>query len=161
MALSAPTVIRAAIKDVIDTVANVGTVHDYQRTVAYEGDLFASDLFLYTADTPNSIRGWEVSLASTQRAHIDRGDRAITHSWNIALLWEIRDGSASERAFDAAMELIAEAFHDDDTLGGAVKTCQTENESGLQLVETDVVQFGSTLCHAGLMRLNTRDFVNG
>jgi hypothetical protein len=152
-----PTQIRAAIKTVIETVDDVGTVHEYERTASYEGDLW--DVFVFDEVHPSTLRGWQIHRAGTVEISNDTGAWFLTDAWELSVFWQVDDGAASEKTFDDAIELVRTAFREDDTLGGVVETLIVDGVAGAQLVETGIVDFGGVPCHAGVLELNTRHCV--
>ena len=159
MAAATPTQIRAGLKTVIETVANVGTVHDYERTAGYAGDMHDAGMFLYTATSPDSIRGWQIHLASTTDQSSDLGQNEITHSWQIDAVWQVDDANASEKTFDDTIELVRTAFRADDTLGGVVASLVVGDIAGAQVPEHDIAEFAGVLCHVAILEIMTRHYL--
>ena len=141
----------------IQTVAAVGTVHTWERSVGYAGDMW--DLFKYTATNPDTARGWMIRLVSTDEVSPDLGQYAVTHRWELAAIWQVVDADGSEVTFDDTIDAVRTAFRSDDTLGGVVATCVVDGEAGAQMPEHDIVEFAGVLCHAAILTLLTRHYL--
>lgn len=143
--------IRDAIKAKIITVANVGTVHTYERYAANLATLKA----LYLTGT--RLLGWHIRLQRTQRSSEMRGRVAIVHTWLVRGFMSMDDADTTELTFDALVEALQNAFAADETLGGVVSQSVLEDGSvaGLQRDDSGPVMFCGVLCHSAKLRLPT------
>jgi hypothetical protein len=74
------------------------------------------------------------------------------------------DADSTEILLDAQVELVRDAFRNDDTLGGAVDTLIIDAgggaaRRGVQVDELDHVLFADALCHRARCSLITRSYV--
>lgn len=146
--------IRAAIVARMNTVADVGSVFDYQR---YEPRVDAlASMYRVTIGGQPQIRGWFVTRVSTEERSPAIGRWQTLHTWRIRGYMSLDDASASEKTFDGLIEALRDAFRADDTLGGAVASTVIEGgDAGLQLTEHAPVIFAGVLCHSAELRLVT------
>lgn len=151
-----PTVdqIRAAIKAKIESVANRGVVHDYER-YAKEAAKFAT---LYKDAASGRILGWHVRRVTTREVLVDTDRWSIFHGWRIRGYMSLEDADGTEKLFDAKVEEIRDAFRDDDSLGGLIFSCVNpqNNEAGLQLLDHGPVLLAGVLCHKAELALTTQ-----
>jgi hypothetical protein len=153
-----PTVteIRAAIAAKMNTVADIGRVHDYERWAKRDKDF--QDLFL----SAGQIRGWIVRRTATRETSPGIGRFVVTHRWQIRGYMALDDSAASEKTFDALVEALRDAFRSDETLGGLVASTVLPDgeggEAGLQLEDHGPVMFANVLCHGARLRLATVHF---
>ena len=143
--------IRNAIKAKMETVANVGVVHSFERYAAELAGLRA----MYVSG--GKVMGWYIRLQRTQRASAALGRTAILHTWIIRGFRSFDDSAASELAFDDLIEALQEAFQADETLGQLVGATvfEDQNVAGLQRDDAGPVMFAGVLCHSATLRLNT------
>lgn len=148
--------IRAAIVARMNTVANIGRVHAYQR---YSSNSAAfAELYSVTIGGVKQIRGWWVSRIATRETSDAIGRYVITHTWRIHGYRSLDDAAASETEFDSLIEALRDAFRIDDNLGGVVSSTVVDEGSGLQIDEQAPVMFCGVLCHAARGRLFTRHY---
>lgn len=159
--MSSPNVIRAAIKARLETVPGIGVVHGYSRYARRSADMVG----FYQDGDGGPIRGWHIRRPRrTQTAGRDgRGGgsntpRSVVNQWLMEGFLSLQDGDASERAFDELLEAIVLAFDDDDTLGGVVISCTTDQAAGVQVDVNEHAMFGSVLCHRAKLILHTRHY---
>ena len=151
-----PTVkeIRDAIKAKILTVADIGTVHTYQR-YAKEASKFAT---LYKFGDPARIQGWNISRVSTRELLTDIDRHAVFHSWRIRGYMSLEDADATEELFDTKIEQIRDAFRADDDLGDLIFSCVNPEslEAGVQVLDQRPVLLAGVLCHHAELGLMTQ-----
>ncbi|ATE60167.1 hypothetical protein [Thauera sinica] len=156
--------VRAAIVARLQSVANIGAVHDYQR---YAADL-ARMKALYVSEIggKSQVRGWYVSRVSRVETAPFIGRRAVTCGWVIRGYMALADADESEITFDNLVESICDTFRADETLGGTVATTSfagRDNDGpeqvGPQAPEIGPVMFAGVLCHAARLELITRWFL--
>lgn len=152
------TAIRTALVDVIDSVPDVGHVHERERYAANEAAFRA--LYLFTpSDGPEQVRGWWVRRTATAEHTIDIGGNAIVnHTWTIRGFMAFNDAQASELIFDGLIDAIRAAVREDPTLGGvcdAAPLNDDDNTEGIQVVDAGPVTFAGVLCHSATLQLKT------
>ena len=157
---SAP--VRTAIKNKIAGVANVGAVYDYERYTKEAAKLLT--LYESAAQTGNRIYGWFVSKLRERERYLDIARAIIDIDWKLVAYMSLDDGDATEKKLDAQVELVRDAFRNDDALGGAVDTLIIDNGEGapprgVQLEDLDHVLFAGVLCHRARCSLTTRNYV--
>lgn len=140
--------IRAAIVATLNTVPDIGRVHDYQRYAT-------AQKFIELYATGGKIRGWYVRRATRASRFISYGKWEVTNSWEVRGYASLSDADASEIALDNLVESICAAVLADETLGGAVESCTTREGSGLQLTDSGAVKLVDVLCHSVGLRLQT------
>ena len=150
--------IRAAIVARLNSVADIGVVHAYER--------YASDLarlkVLYFSAPHNGVRGWFVRRLVTAETNNVQGRTIEQVRWRIAGVMSFDDAAASELAFDDLIEGVRNAFAQDQTLAGTVDECVVPDsigtgngESGIQVDDNGPAMFAGVLCHACRLGLNT------
>lgn len=148
------TAIRAAIKTKIESVTDIGVVHDYERYTK-EAAKFR-ELYFHAAS--NRILGWHVRRVSTRELLTDHDRWSVFHGWRIRGFMGLEDAEATEKSFDDKIEALRDAFREDDDLGGLVLTCVNPDsgEAGLQLIEHNPVLLAGVLCHKAELALTTQ-----
>lgn len=146
--------IRAAIKAKIETVADVGVVHEYERYSKERSKLKA----LYESGVPARLFGWHIRRVSTREFLEDIARWRVVHGWRIRGFMSIDDADATEKLFDARVEAIRDAFRTDDSLGNLIFTCidPQSNEAGIQVIDHRPVLFCDVLCHHAELGLTTQ-----
>ncbi|MBN8715218.1 MAG: hypothetical protein J0H50_14860 [Xanthomonadales bacterium] len=146
--------IRAAIVATMQTVADIGVVHNRER---YIKDLSGLKT-LYVPVGTSQLRGWFV-----RRQELAERDRILPRSieytrWRIQGVMAFDDANASELVFDQLIEDLRDAFRANDTLDGTVSQCALPDgsEAGLQLVEAGPVSFAGVICHGARLSLTTQ-----
>jgi hypothetical protein len=162
--MSAPTVddIREAIRVKLAAVADIGEVHDYERYSAVASKL-SEHYVTNLGGADKRLQGWFVAYRGTERISPGRGRYCLTHRWEMRGFWALEDETASEKAFDAKLEEIGDAFEADENLGGLISstvlgTDDAPGPAGVQVKEKNAVIFAGILCHAARMELFTRHY---
>lgn len=144
--------VRAAIKTTLESVADIGQVHDYERYASRQGDFVA----LYYSAGHAQIRGWNFRRVAREERSSAIGRHAVTARWALRGYMALDDSAASEQTFDLLVEALIAAFRADDSLGGVVDTCIIADVAGLQLDEAGPVMLAGVLCHGARLTLRTR-----
>lgn len=145
--------IRTAIAGVMETVDDIGVVHERERYLKRAADLEA--LFL----SDGRIRGWVIRLATTRRTRPTLGRYIVTHRWQIRGYMGFDDADESELLFDDLVEGLQAAFKADETLGGTVAaTVLPDDLAGLQRDDSGPVMFSGVLCHSARLNLATQHY---
>lgn len=92
--------IRAAIKAIVESVTNVGAVHDYERWSAEYTAV--SDVYWTTINGARTLRGCSISCNQIRpESQILTGDRAainrINYQYKIRMYFGLQDAAASEK----------------------------------------------------------------
>lgn len=150
--------VRAAIKATIAAVANMGSVHDYERFADKASGLQAQ--YKNAAQGGSRIYGWFVSRLRTGEVYEDIGRWIADVDWRIGGYMSLDDTDETEKKFDVQIELIRDAFRANDSLGlGAGYTLvipSRGNQVGAQLELLDHVMFCGVLSHRAQLGLTTR-----
>jgi len=162
--MPAPTLdlapVRAAIAAKVAAVANVGQVHAYERYAREASALLA--LYKSAAQGGERLLGWYVRQGGFQEVFVDTGRWVRDVDWEIVGYMGLDDADATEKKMAVLVDAIADAFRDDDDLGGAVASCIIDNrgdQAGIQLREFGPVLFAGVLCHRARLGVTTRIFI--
>jgi hypothetical protein len=143
--------VRAAIVARLETVPAIGRVHDRERYT--KNDVGFRALYHWTAPDAEKpqVRGWFVVHRSTDRREPRLHRVSKADSWQISGLIEFEDSAAPDRALDPLIDAITDAFSDEPTLGGVVKSLfdQQSGEqalNGIQVLQRQPVMFAGILC---------------
>ncbi|HYE35503.1 hypothetical protein [Methylocaldum sp.] len=149
--------IRTAIVAKLNSVADIGRVHAYERYANQMADLSA--LYAWDAGSgQKQLRGWFARRVGIQESKPSEPTFRETITWQIRGYLALSDAAASELAFDDLIDAIRAAFRADDTLGGAVATCWIDDEAGIQSDDAGPVLFANVLCHSARLILKTRRY---
>jgi len=151
--------IRTAIQTLMQGVADMGVVHDYERYTKHPAEFRA----LYLEQDPDTgkdrIRGWYVRRLARREASDYNGRTRVTMTWRIQGYVSLDDETATEKVFDALLDALVAAFRADETLGSVVDSTIVGQDAGLQIEDTGPVYFGGVLCHSARGRLMTQHFI--
>lgn len=154
--------LRTAIKAKIESVANIGLVHDYERYLKESSKLLT--LYSTTLQTGTRIYGWHFRRVRTVEQLVSTGRNYTDHYWRMRGFMGLDDTDATEKKFDVQIELIRDAFRAAPNLGFTdVDTHFAEanaNQGGVNVEESEPVLFCGVLCHAARMALITRVYTN-
>lgn len=142
--------VRSGIVRLLEGIGGIGKVHGFERYAVKERDFRA----LY-ADAAGHVLGWHVRRVRTHETTYGVGGYDTRHHWRVVGLQAVVDDAASELALDDLVEQIRAAGRADDTLGGVVATCITDERAGFELVDSSPVLFGGVLCHRVILELTT------
>lgn len=136
--------IRAAIKDVLNTVENIGVVHDYERHAADWGKFL--ELFRVVMSGQPQIRGWEITRRQRtgRQGTLGAGFRETErrHVYRIHGYMGLQDHAASEKIFQVLIDAVCAAFSSTQRLGGA-----SNSHEFIQVGVIEPRMFGGVLCH--------------
>lgn len=148
--------IRDACVAKIAAIADIGKVHSYERYAAQQADM--KSLYVATISGRDQLRGWFVRRTGTNETSDALGRYVVTHTWQIRGYMALEDGAASEKAFDALIEAIRDAFRSDENLGGLISSTVVEEGAGVQVEESAPVLFAGVLCHSARLKFYTRHY---
>lgn len=136
------TTVLAQIKTAVEGVSNIGVVRDYLRY--WQTDTGFRDLFQTTIGGVLQIRGWTITrdaIPQNQR-YATGGQHSVQYLFVIRGYLGLKDGTETEKTFQALVDSVVDALDDAITLSGNVRT------SGPATVPTiDHRDFGGVLCH--------------
>lgn len=150
---SEPT-IRARIKTVIESVANVGVVHNRLRFTKNGADV--KEFFTVNIGGVTTIRGWEIQLrrvvqaTETFQGSGDAETTAVSYFYMLRGFASFVDVDASEITFDALVLAIIKALEEDATLDAYV--WERETPAVTETVFSEVMM-ADVLCHSVEMTL--------
>jgi hypothetical protein len=148
--------VRNAIVARLQSVANIGRVHAFQR---YDANLQAlASQYRATVGTREQIRGWFVTCSASRQLSPHNGRLVIQDTWQIRGYLGLDDGAQTELVMDALVRTIRGAFNADQTLAGTVAGFVETGEDaqvGLQVEELAPVMFAGVLCHLARLSLQT------
>ncbi|SFP43705.1 hypothetical protein SAMN05216567_106152 [Variovorax sp. OK605] len=149
--------LRSAIVLTLNTVPQIGRVHDRERSLADEAALRA----LYLYDLPaggQQLRGWWLRRTATEERSVDTARAMSVDSWTLQGHLAFDDAAASELVLDALVEDIRDAVRGDPTFGGACATgplTDDKRTDGVQVDGTGLVTFCGVHCHGVALQLRT------
>lgn len=135
-----------ALEGRINTVSNVGAVHDRMRfNVAWDDYL---DNFKVTIGGVPQIRGWQIGVTEISGAPQRFGAVERTYRVEVLGILGIADGSNTQATFVALTESVMDAleFRTDLGLAGVV-----DYSVGPVGARFDERQFGSVFCHTVML----------
>ena len=130
--------IRAGIKSVLNTVADIGAVHDYERYPTNNDWSAFLTLFKATIGGVDQVRGWTLS----RRSSSDSMNNPVPHAYIIRGMMSFKDSTETEKTFTTLIESVRTAFRADKTLSG--------NALGHDFIQVSLQEprfFGGVLCH--------------
>ncbi len=140
--------IRTQIKTILEGVAGIGIVHDYQRwDVEAEG--FQT---LYVSG--GRIHVWAVTREQSTEAAEAQQQHVRTHRVRITGVYSLDDSDATEKTFSDLMETVCDALRRNNSLNGSA-----ESSGPPQVTRDGHARFAGTLCHFGEITLDVREDV--
>lgn len=139
--------LRAQLKNILSGITGVGKVHDYERFTADP----AKFLLLFKDETSGKIFGWEITREGVKHERITQKIKA-THSFVIKGYYGLKDDAATEKTFNAIVDLIGQAFIDTKIPG-------SQGHSLPQVSNIGARSFGGVLCHYAELRLGVSEIV--
>ncbi|CAN5439100.1 hypothetical protein BH10PSE18_BH10PSE18_19040 [soil metagenome] len=153
--------IRTAIVAAMNTVPDIGRVHDRERYFREEPKFRA--LYLYTpAGGEQQLRGWTVRRTATVERDANMVRTINVHTWTIRGYMAFKDEDGSELVFDDLVEQIRAVVRADPTFGDV---CQLgplddgDNTNGVQVNDAGPVTFCGVLCHSAVLQLRTWSYL--
>jgi len=142
------TLIRTGIKNLLEAITGVGKVHDYERFTMRPEEF----LLLFKDATSNKIIGWEITRTGADVERVTSNKFKILHHFVIKGYYGLQDSSASEKLFNAVVELIIAKLINNpiaDTQGLAIPQVKTINAQ----------VFGDHLCHHAEIEYSVREII--
>lgn len=137
--------VRASLKTILESISDMGTVHDYQRWSS-TFDAFLSH-FKATIGGVEVIRGWVITAtAIPQEGFVTTGNRHTsnrrTYIYQIRGYWGLDDSEATEKSALAKTIEVMDALD-----SGSIFTGNVISAGLSQLNTFEPRVFGSSLCH--------------
>lgn len=151
---------RVAIVAALDSVPEIGIVHDRERYAASNADFQRLYLFEPSDATTAHVRGWWLRRSATLERSRNLGHRSLNvHTWTVRGYLAFNDAAGSELVLDGLVEQFRAVVRADPTLGGV---CQLgplgtgdDDTDGVQVVDAGPVNFAGVLCHSVVLQLKT------
>ena len=153
---------RAAVVAALQSVSEIGIVHDRERYV--DGNASFSAMYLYTpVNGQPHIRGWSLRRSSTREYSPNLQRHINEHTWTVRGYLAFNDAMASELVLDDLVEQFRAVVRADPTLGG---TCQPgplasrdDGTDGVQVTDSGPVFFAGVLCNSVVLQLRTWSYL--
>ena len=145
--------IRAALKTIIDDVADSGIVHDYERFADTWDDFLT--LFKTTISGNNVIRGWTITCESIPvTPFYHSGNRETGNDWELRYRFRyyhgLDDANASEKAAIAIVIAVMKALNNASTIETGTGIITPEKVAQCDVFEPRT--YGGVLCHYAEVR---------
>lgn len=151
MSLSA---IRTEIKNILETVTDIGLVHDYERWSVDWNTI----LSLFKPTGKDYIRGWMITRAATTEAVLTQGiggSNVREHRFVIKGVMGLKDAQATEKTFHDLVEAVCTALRQNPALNNSA-----EESDPPQVLTVDIRMFGQVLCHYAEIELKATELVS-
>jgi hypothetical protein len=140
---------RQQVKVILQGVAGIGRIHDYERYATRPEALKA--LFVQGG----KLHGWTITREKTpavyrMNLHTERHHRFVLRGY-----YALDDGAASEKTFQDLLEAIEVAFRSNVTLNDTA-----ELAGPLQVERVTPVLFAGVLCHFAELSLEAQELVD-
>lgn len=143
--------IRAQIKTVLQGVANIGQVHDYDRWEIDWDDFLA--LFKSTIGGTDQIRGWAIHVQSGGASYPGTNNVGqLEHLFVLRGYMSMKDASGTEKTFDDLVEAVQKSFLGNYTLNGSAMNAEPP-----QVVLKETRQLSDVLVHYAEIHLRVRE----
>ena len=149
--------IRSAIAELMQSVPDIGVVHDYERYADKQSEF--KQLYVSEVEGVPQVRGWFIRRLARKESSSALARARVEMTWRIQGYMGFVDAAQSEKTFDALLDAVVAAFRRDETLGGIVDSTIVGQDAGLQIEDAGPVMFAGVLCHAVSGRLMTRHFI--
>lgn len=143
--------IRAQIKAILQGVANVGQIHDYDRWEIDWDDFLT--LFKSTIGGTDQIRGWTIHVQSDGSSYPGTNNVGqFEHLFLLRGYVGLKDASATEKTFDDLVEAVQKAFMGNYTLNGSAMNAEPP-----QVLVKEIRQLSDVLVHYAEIQLRVRE----
>lgn len=150
------TNIRTAIYEVLDNIAGIGIVHDYERWSADWSRYL--DLFTTQIGGIRQVRGWTIGYSGTaesDQVQLDGGELRSSR-WVVRGYMGWDDSRETEKDFQDLVEDVLDALDDESTTLHDPADYYDIGPATAPVVEARV--FGSVLCHYCEIILTVTEF---
>ena len=143
--------IRTQVKAILQGVANIGQVHDYDRWEIDWDDFLV--LFKSTIGGTDQIRGWTIHSQSEVSSYPGTNNVGqFEHLFLLRGYMSLKDASATEKTFDDLVEAVQKAFLGNYTLNGSAMNAEPS-----QVVVKEVRQLSDVIVHYAEIQLRVRE----
>lgn len=137
--------LRAAILALVQSVPNIGQVHDYERFAAGTKD------FRLMYESAGKILGWHVRRGGFSAVQVADGINQVRTEWKVRGFMSLDDAAQSEITFDSLVDALSVKLTRDPTLGGLGNYVP-----GFELkADVGPVMFSGVLCHSASISFST------
>ena len=154
--------IRPQIKALIESVAGVGVVHDYER---YSADPATVLAFFQTVEG-QPLKGWFFKLARRDEFTKSNKRSLLVYTFDVSALYSEADAAATEKTFTDLIMAVCDKFRllANVTLAGTCERTDTEagplaGRTGLQVDSIEYLRLSGTLVHFARMKLAAQEFI--
>ena len=143
--------IRAQVKSILQGVANIGQVQDYDRW-EINWDNFLT-LFKATIGGVDQIRGWTIHVQSEALSYPGTNNVGqFEHLFLLRGYMSLKDASGTEKTFDDLVEAVQKAFLGNYSLNGSAMNAEPP-----QVMVKEVRQLSDVLVHYAEIQLRVRE----
>lgn len=139
--------LRAQLKIMLESVPGTGKVHDYERFNAADWNKFIE---LFQDTTSNKIFGWEITREAVRVEKITIGSKKVIHSFVLKGYYGLQDAMATEKTFNAIIDLVLQKFIDTKIPG-------TQGQSLPKVSPIQPRFYGGVLCHYTEIRMDVAE----
>jgi len=154
------TTIRAQIKTLLESVPNVGMVHDYER---WTNDP-ATVISFFQSVTNGPLNGWVFKHVRIEEFALTNEENLRIYTFQFRGIYSVVDANATEKTFSDVIETIVAAFRkiSNDTLNGTAETLRPEQgglsgRAGLQVDRLDFLKLAGVICHYAELSLGVQE----
>lgn len=154
------TTYRAEIKSVLEGVADIGMVHDYERWMDDWAQLLV--LFKATIGGMDQLRAWTITLSQVQQEVIGFQGGGIDETILVRYTYRVRgylaldDSAATEKTFAALVMAVMTALEANTTLQGAVLE---RDGPVVSLATLEHRMFAGVLCHYAELLVHPQEVI--
>lgn len=149
--------IRAEVKSLIETVANIGNVHDYVRSTYFWSQFFTEH------QDGSKILTWEITRKSTSEELWTSGgvedNYKDTHSFMIIGRMSLADELETEKDFQNLASEVQKKFREDADLNGTILPIKPPNL--MQIKSVGHASYAGVLVHEAVLTIDLTERVGG
>ncbi len=145
--------IRTEIKNILNTVTDVGVIHDYERWTTDWNTL----LSMFKPAGKDYIRGWMITRQAAQEGVSTQGvggDNQRIHRFVIKGIGSLKDDQATEKTFQDLVESVCQKLRENPNLNNTA-----EESDPPQVLTVEVRMFSQILCHYAEIELKVTERV--
>ena len=150
--------IRTTIVAMLRAIPDIGIVHERERYASDLGKL--REFYSWQpsdARSAKQVRGWFLRRVDKNENHIGNYKYDIENTWEIKGFMSFNDEMQSEIIFDGLVESISQVFQKPIALNQVQNaTKQGVVAHGIELINSQPVNFTGVLCHSATLKLITK-----
>lgn len=135
--------LRAQLKTMLSSVPGTGKIHDYERFNAADWNKFIE---LFKDEPSSKVYGWEITREGVKVEKATGGHKKVTHAIVLKGYYGLQDAAATEKIFNAVIDLILQKFIDNKIPG-------TQGHSLPKVGPIQARMYGGVLCHYAEIRM--------